>query len=131
MNGLNTSGLDKMTVKHSAKEHVSKEQIVAWIVEKVQSLPNPDALKFNVELILYISSCIEIACKDNSIKTDKLEIFMGVYKRLFDLTTQDEVVLVQMLEFLHKNSLIKGKVASSVYSFLKKGVVSFLTSAFG
>ena len=38
MNGLNTSGLDKMTVKNSAQEHV----------------PNPDALKFNVELTLYI-----------------------------------------------------------------------------
>ena len=131
MNGLNTSGLDKMTVKNSAKEHVSKEQIATWIVEKVQSLPNPDALKFNVELTLYVSSCIEIACKDNNIKTDKLEIFMMVYKRLFDLTTQDEVVLVQMLEFLHKNSLIKGKITSSVYTFLKKGVVSLLTSAFG
>lgn len=131
MNGLNTSGLDKMTVKNSAKEHVTKEQLVAWIADKVQSLPNPDALKFNVELALYISSCIEVACKDNGISTDKLEVFLAVYKKLYDLTAQEEVVLVQILGFLHKNSLIKGKVTTSVYAFLKKGVVSLLTSAFG
>ena len=131
MNGLNTSGLDKLAVKNSAKEHVTKEELVAWIADKVLSLPNPEALKFNVELALYISSCIEVACKDNGISTDKLEVFMSVYKKLFDLSTQDEVVLVQILGFLHKNSLIKGKVTTSIYAFLKKGLVSVLTSAFG
>ena len=131
MNSLNTSGLDKLAVKNSAKEHVTKEQLVAWIADKVLSLPNPEALKFNVELALYISSCIEVACKDNGISTDKLEVFMSVYKKLFDLSTQDEVVLVQILGFLHKNSLIKGKVTTSIYAFLKKRLVSLLTSALG
>ena len=131
MNGLHTSGLDKLAVKNSAKEHVTKEQLVAWIADKVLSLPNPEALKFNVELALYISSCIEVACKDNGISTDKLEVFMSVYKKLFDLSTQDEVVLVQILGFLHKNSLIKGKVTTSIYAFLKKGPVSLLTLALG
>ena len=120
MNGLNTSGLDKLAVKNSAKEHVTKEQLVAWIADKVLSLPNPEALKFNVELALYISSCIEVACKDNGISTDKLEVFMSVFKKLFELSTQDEVVLVQILGFLHKNSLIKGNVTTSIYAFFKK-----------
>ena len=57
MNSLNTSGLDKLAVKNSAKEHVTKEQLVAWITDKVLSLPNPEALKFNVYLFVY-RSCV-------------------------------------------------------------------------
>jgi hypothetical protein len=61
-----------------------------------------------MEVTLYIGSCIEIACSENSIKTDKLVVFTQIYKRLFDISVQDEVVICQMLNFLHSNNLIKG-----------------------
>ena len=100
MNVLNTTGLDNVSLKNSAKEHITSANLILWIVSKVETLPNYEGLKYNPELILYVSSCIEVACVDNKIKCDKLDVFIQVYKKLFEMTTNDEVVAVQMLNLL-------------------------------
>jgi hypothetical protein len=119
MNNLSTKGIDGVEIKNTMKEHVTKEQIIEWISTKVHGLPNYEALKYNPELVLYIGSCIEIATKENGVKTEKLEVYMAVYKRLFDLTANDEVIIINQLEFLLKNCMIKGKVKISFKSILK------------
>ena len=125
MNVLNTTGLDTMSLKNSAKEHITSANLILWIVSKVETLPDYEGLKYNPELMLYVSSCIEIACIDNKIKCDKLDVFIQVYKKLFEMTTNDEVVVVQTLNFLHKNSLIKGK-KYKVFNFIKKGLMMII-----
>ncbi len=125
MNVLNTTGLDTMSLKNSAKEHVTSANLILWIVSKVETLPNYEGLKYNPELMLYVSSCIEIACIDNKIKCDKLDVFIQVYKKLFEMSTNDEVVVVQTLNFLHKNSLIKGK-KYKIFNFIKKGLMMII-----
>ena len=119
MNNLSTKGIDGVKIKNTMKEHVTKEQIIEWISTKVQGLPNYEALKYNPELVLYVGSCIEIATKENGVKTEKLEIYLAVYKKLFDLTANDEVIIINQLEFLLKNSLIKGKIGVSLKSIFK------------
>jgi hypothetical protein len=104
--------------------------IVAWIVEKVQQIENLDALKYNGELVLYVCSVIECACLENKIKTDKLELFIQVYDKVFEMSVQDKVVVTQMLDFLHKNNLIKG-LKYPIFNFLKKGLKLFLPSFLG
>ena len=127
MNALNTTSLDKISIKNSAKEHITTANLILWIVSKVDQLPNYEGLKYNPELVLYISSCIEVACMDNKIKCDKLDCFIQVYKKLFEMTVNDEVVLVQTLNFLHKNELIKGK-KYKIFNFLKKGLMMIMPS---
>ena len=125
MNVLNTTGLDNVSLKNSAKEHITSANLILWIVSKVETLPNYEGLKYNPELILYVSSCIEVACVDNKIKCDKLDVFIQVYKKLFEMTTNDEVVVVQTLNFLHKNSLIEGK-KYKIFNFIKKGLMTII-----
>ena len=119
MEKLSTQGIEGIAIKNSMKEHITKENIIDWIVTKVSGLPNHDALKYNPELVLYVSSCIEIACRDNAVKTDKLDVFVQVYKKLYDVSPQDEVVLINTLEFVLKNSLVKIKSSFTFKSFLK------------
>ena len=101
-----------------------------WIVEKVQQIENLEALKYNGELVLYICSVIECACLENKIKTDKLDLFIQVYDKCFEMSVQDKVVVTQMLDFLHKNNLIKG-LKYPILNFLKKGLKLFLPSFLG
>ena len=86
MNTLKTTGLREIKMRNSAKEHITTSNIVEWVVGKVQELPEIERLNLNMELTLYIGSCIEIACSENSIKTDKLVVFTQIYKRLFDIS---------------------------------------------
>ena len=130
MTSLKTSSLETIKFKNSMKSHMTDANIVAWIVEKVQQIENLDALKYNGELVLYVCSVIECACLENKIKTDKLELFIQVYDKVFEMSVQDKVVVTQMLDFLHKNNLIKG-LKYPIFNFLKKGLKLFLPSFLG
>lgn len=130
MTSLKTSSLETIKFKNSMKSHMTDANIVAWIVSKVQQIENLDALKYNGELVLYVCSVIECACLENKIKTDKLELFIQVYDKVFEMSVQDKVVVTQMLDFLHKNNLIKG-LKYPIFNFLKKGLKLFLPSFLG
>lgn len=130
MTSLKTSSLETIKFKNSMKSHMTDANIVVWIVEKVQQIENLEALKYNGELVLYICSVIECACLENKIKTDKLDLFIQVYDKCFEMSVQDKVVVTQMLDFLHKNGLIKG-LKYPILNFLKKGLKLFLPSFLG
>ena len=130
MTSLKTSSLENIKFKNSMKSHMTDSNIVAWIVSKVQEIENIDALKYNGELVLYICSVIECACLENKIKTDKLELFIQVYDKVFEMSVQDKVVVTQMLDFLHKNNLIKG-LKYPIFNFIKKGLKFFIPSFLG
>jgi len=127
MNSFKTSSLNDISIRGSAKETVSKEQMIQWIVTQVNAIGNTESLKYNVELVVYISSCLEIACKQNNLRVDKLECLISVYKELFDMSPHDEVVIIQILDFLHKNKLIKDKV-NKILVFLKKSFIAIIPS---
>lgn len=130
MTSLKTSSLENIKFKNSMKSHITDANIVAWVVDKVQQIENVEALKYNGELVLYICSVIECACLENKIKTDKLDLFIQVYDKVFEMSVQDKVVVTQMLDFLHKNGLIKG-LKYPVYNAIKKGLKFLLPSFLG
>jgi hypothetical protein len=130
MTSLRTNGLESVKFKNSMKNHVTDANIVSWIVEKVNTIDNVESIKYNAELVLYVSSCIECACIENNIKTEKLDIFIQVYEKVFEMSIQDKVVITQMLDFLHKNNLIKG-VRYPIFNALKKGLKFLLPSFLG
>jgi hypothetical protein len=130
MTSLKTSSLENIKFKNSMKSHITDANIVTWVVDKVQQIENVEALKYNGELVLYICSVIECACLENKIKTDKLDLFIQVYDKVFEMSVQDKVVITQMLDFLHKNGLIKG-LKYPVYNAIKKGLKFLLPSFLG
>jgi len=130
MTSLKTSSLENIKFKNSMKSHMTDSNIVAWIVSKVQEIENIEALKYNGELVLYICSVIECACLENKIKTDKLDLFIQVYDKVFEMSVQDKVVVTQMLDFLHKNNLIKG-LKYPIFNCIKKGLKFFIPSFLG
>jgi len=120
MNNFKTKSLEDISLKNDAKQVVSKDQMVTWVIERIRtSIPNPESLKYNPELVVYISSCIEISCAENGLRVDKLECLIEIYKSLFELSTQDEIIIIQMTNFIHKNKLIKTKI-SDIVKVLKK-----------
>ena len=130
MESLKTSNLNSMKFKGSMKQHITDTNIVEWIVQKCKAIDNIEAIKYNVEFVVYVASCIEVACIENKIKSDKLEIFILVYDRLFEMTVQDKVVITQMLSFIHHNKLIKS-LKYPIYNFLKKSVRSIIPAFLG
>lgn len=130
MTSLKTKGLESIKFKNTMKSHITDANIVSWIVAKVQEIENVEALKYNGELVLYIASVIECACLENNIKTEKLDLFIQVYDKVFEMSVQDKVVITQMLDFLHKNNLIKG-LKYPIFNFIKKGLKWLLPSFLG
>ena len=100
---LSTKGLDSLPFKNAMKEHITTASVIEWIVNKITNLPNIEGLKYSPELSVYICSCIVISFLENQITGDKLEVYIAVYKRVFDISTNDEVVIVNILNFLHRN----------------------------
>ena len=100
---LSTVGLDTIQFKNSLKAHCSKEQIVELISSKILALPNFDALKYNPELVLFVSTCLETACTENSLQVDKQEMFLSIYGKVYDITPLDQVIIVHVLDYPSQN----------------------------
>jgi hypothetical protein len=125
MNNIKLDELDKIKFKHSLKTHSTRESIVSAVVEKVKALPDYVSLKYNQELLIFVCSALEILCKLNKIKVDKLECLVEIYKECYEIDTRDEVVLNSMVDFVHKNDLIlttlKNKImVRAIRSLIKK-----------
>ena len=125
---LLTKGIDSLPFKNNMKEHITTAQVVEWIVNKINTIPEVEALKYSPELSVYICSCIEISFLENQITGDKLEVYTTVYKRVFDISTTDEVVIVNILNFLHRNKLIKSKIPTNILNILKKLILKIIPS---
>ena len=130
MTSLKTSSLNNIKFKNSMKNMVTDANIVQWIFDKCSIIENLESIKYNTELVLYVSSCIECACAENKIKTEKLEIFIKVYEKLFEMSVQDKVVITQMVDFLHRNNLIKG-IKYPVVNAIKKGLKFLIPNFLG
>jgi hypothetical protein len=128
---LSTAGLDNIQFKNSLKAQCSQEQIVELISTKISTLPNFEALKYNPELVLFVSSCLEVSCAENGLQVDKQAMFLSIYKKVYEITTLDEVVIVHILEFLLTNKFVKlprGKILEYIKKGLTKLLAQFISS---
>ena len=119
---LSTTGLDNIQFKNSLKAQCSQEQIVELIATKISTLPNFEALKYNPELVLFVSTCLEVSCAENGLQVDKQAMFLSIYKKVYEITTLDEVIIVHVLEFLLTNKFVK-LPRGKILEYLKKGLV--------
>ena len=50
-----------------------------------------------------ICTMIETICTDSEVSIDKLEAIRGVYNQVFEMSTDDHILLVNIVNFLHQN----------------------------
>ncbi len=72
---------------------------------------------------------IETICTDSEVTIDKLEGIRGVYSQVFEMTTDDHILLVNIVYFLHQNKAFVYKkgafsAARKVLSWIAKVAVN-------
>ena len=129
MNPLNTNSVKQLVLKNTLKTHYSVSALIDLIVKQVKEIPDYLKLKQHIELILMICTMIETICTDSKVSIDKLEAIRGVYSQVFEMTTDDHLLLVNIVNFLHPNKAFvynKGafSTARKVLSWIAKVVVN-------
>ncbi len=76
------------------------------MVKQVKEIPDYLKLNQDIELILIIWTMIESICTDSEVSIDKWEALRGVYSQVFEMSTDDHIVLVNIVNFLHQNKII-------------------------
>ena len=89
--------------------------MIELVVGKIQEIPEYSQLKSDIELTLIVCKMIETITSDSDLKLDKLQTIIEIYKKSFDMSTDDQLALVNVVNFLHQNNSFLYKK-----SFLKK-----------
>ena len=109
----------KGTLKNLKLENILIQQIQSELRE---SFPKIEEVKLNLDLVKQICKVIETNCKTNNLKdVNKLDLFFKIYESTFGrLDDRDKLFLESMINYLHKNKMIKAKsLTSRLFIFAK------------
>ncbi len=53
---------------------------------------------------------------DSKVKVDKIETIIAIYKELFEMTADDQIMLVNIVSFLHENKAFISKTGVLKYA---------------
>ena len=107
--------MEKLVLKNTLKSHYSEKAMIELVVGKIKEIPEYSQLKSDIELTLIVCKMIETITSDSDLKLDKLQTIIEIYKKSFDMSTDDQLALVNVVNFLHQNNSFLYKK-----SFLKK-----------
>ena len=103
LNPLNIKSVQNIVLKNTLKSHYSEQALIELIVNKIKEIPDYEKLKADIELILIICKMIETIATDSDLKLDKLQTIIEVYTKSFEMSTDDQLNLVNVVNFLHQN----------------------------
>ena len=103
LNPLDIKSVQNIVLKNSLKSHYSEKALFELIVSKIVEIPDYEKLKADIELILVICKMIETIATDSDLKLDKLQTIIEVYTKSFEMSTDDQLNLVNVVNFLHQN----------------------------
>ena len=101
--------MDLVSFQNSLEDHNTTYTTVDAIVQKIQSIPNHQALKLDLELCLYVCKVIEnmIGSKSSTSTVDKSTIAVTVFKAIFpDLTDTETAYIQKQIQYFWSNKLI-------------------------
>lgn len=83
--------------------------LVTYICDRVKETPNYEQRKNDVSLVKFVCLAIEeiISKKKKGLKTDKLELCVTIFTKLFGMSDRDRKILVDTVEFLHTDGQLK------------------------
>ena len=103
LNPLDTKSIEKIVLKNTLKSHYSENALIELIVGKIKEIPEYTKLKTDIELTLIVCKMIETISTDSDLKLDKLQTIIQVYTKAFDMSTDDQMLLVNIVNFFHQN----------------------------
>ena len=120
--------MDLVSFQNSLDDHNTTYTTVDALVQKIQSIPNHQALKLDLELCLYVCKVIEntIGSKSPTSSIDKCNIAITVFQAIFPALTSDDIVyLKKQIQYFWSNKMITKRgllVKMGIFAFniLKK-----------
>jgi len=113
--------MDKIKENDKIKNLNKIAELSKGIIAKVQSMPDLQELKLDLDIILYVCNIIENNIKQNETKSlDKKKIVVDIINKCTPLNATEINILNKMIEFLHSNHLIQkiGKIEKNGYKLL-------------
>ena len=99
---------DLIPLKNSLKNLNDLAILKQMVVCKIQSLPNYQTLKGDVELILYACNTLENCHVDlKAAKINKRQLVVAVFSELFNLNDEEKLTLSNTVQFLFGHGKIK------------------------
>ena len=99
---------DLIPLKNSLKNLNDLAILKQMVVCKIQSLPNYQTLKNDVELVLYACNTLENAHVDlKAAKINKRQLIVSVFGELFNLNDEEKLTVSNTIQFLFDHSKIK------------------------
>jgi len=94
--------------KNKLKIQKYKNELMNLICDKIKEIDSYSALKNDHELLKFVCDCIEngVNESDKKNKTDKKQLCIDVYTKVFTLSESEKVILSNSIEFLIDNKLI-------------------------
>ena len=103
---MNSTNL--IPLKNSLKNINDLATLKQMVVCKIQSLPNYQTLKGDVELILYACNTLENCHVDlKAAKINKRQLVVAVFSELFNLNDEEKLTLSNTVQFLFDHGKIK------------------------
>lgn len=103
-----SSSTDLIPLKNSLKSLSDLALLKQMVVSKIQSLPNYETLKNDVELVLFACNILENAHKDlKATKLNKRQLIVSVFAEIFNLDDQEKLTVSNTVQFLFDHSKIK------------------------
>ena len=103
-----SSSTDLIPLKNSLKSLSDLALLKQMVVSKIQSLPNYETLKNDVELVLFACNVLENAHKDlKGTKLNKRQLIVLVFAEIFNLDDQEKLTVSNTVQFLFDHSKIK------------------------
>ena len=103
---MNSTNL--IPLKNSLKNLNDAATLKQTIQCKIESLPNYQTLKNDVELILYACNTLENAHVDlKASKINKRQLVVSVFAEIFNLNDEEKLTLSNTIQFLFDHNKIK------------------------
>jgi hypothetical protein len=111
-------------LKGSLKDHVNLNTVKNNIVTYIQSIPNYQTLKNDVELYELIFTRLKNELKQSSGPIDYSTVVLDILTIVFSLTDLEKTAIFKVLQYLDFNGLVKKagvlkKAQVSVVNYLK------------
>ena len=103
---MNSTNL--IPLKNSLKNINDLATLKQMVICKVQSLPNYQTLKNDVELILYACNTLENCHVDlKASKINKRQLIVSIFGELFNLNDEEKLTVSNTIQFLFDHGKIK------------------------
>jgi len=95
--------------KNKLKIDKYNSELLNLICDKIKEIDNHPNLKWDNELLKFVCECIENGLhsdNENKQKTNKKQLCIDVYTKVFTLNEAEKVILTNSIQFLCDNKLI-------------------------